>query len=77
MKFELNFNWVWVLHKARLVFLVGIFYVFYTYLAPVWAFMWALYFILNDLSEIINDIENIKEERAKQWKNILPQRKAF
>ena len=77
MKFEIKLDWTWVLHKIRLVFLVGVFYALYTYVAPIWGFVWILYFILNDLMEIVTDIETMKEERQELWRNISHKRKGF
>gem|GEM_PF-3720943 len=77
MKFEINIGWSWVLHKVRLAFLVGIFYILYVYVAPVWAFMWIAYFILNDLWEIVLDLETLREEKTQIWKNISHRRKDF
>lgn len=77
MKLEFNFNWMWVLHKVRLAFLVGVFYVLYTYTQPVFAFMWALYFLLNDLSEIVSDMEEAKEDRVNALKSMSHKRKGF
>jgi hypothetical protein len=77
MKLELNFNWTWILHKVRLAFLVGVFYAIYTYVHPVFALMWGMYFILNDLQEIVHDVEEMKEERSQAWKNISTKRKDF
>lgn len=80
MKFSINIGLPWMLQKIRLVFLVGIFYVIYTYSQPVYAFMWALYFILNDLSEVISDIDLLKEEKEDQsqmLRSMLTKRKGF
>lgn len=77
MKLELNFNWTWMLHKVRILFLVAVFYVLFTYALPVYAIMWALYFLFNDLSEIVEDVEKMEEERVNAWKNISHKRKDF
>lgn len=77
MKFELNFNLSWMLQKVRLLFLVAVFWALYTYLGNVWAFMWGLYFILNDLSEVIDDLESMKTERSNAWKGLSHKRKDF
>lgn len=77
MKFELNFNLTWILHKVRLVFLVAVFWALYTYVGEVWSFMWAIYFVLNDLNEIVTDVEAMKENRINAWKGLSHKRQDF
>lgn len=77
MKFEMKFDLAWILRKVRIAFLVGVFYVFYEYQAPVLAFMWISYFILNDLTDIETTQEQDKEERVNAWKSISHKRKGF
>lgn len=77
MKFEMKLDLAWILRKVRLAFLVGVFYAFYEFLAPIFAFMWISYFILNDLSDIEVAQEQDKEERVNAWKNISTKRKGF
>lgn len=77
MKFEFNLNWTWILQKVRLFFLLGVFYVLYVYTQPVFAFMWGMYFILNDLLETVTELENLKEEQRSLWKSILNKQRGF
>jgi hypothetical protein len=80
MRFNIEIDWALVLRKVRIFFLLGVFYALYTYVAPVWAFMWIAYFILNDISDMESDLDDLntrQEERDKEWKNILPKRKGF
>ncbi len=77
MKLELNFNWSWLLHKIRILFILGAFWTVYTYLGEVWGFMLIGYIVLNDLIEIILDIEKIKEEKEMAWKGLISKRKGF
>lgn len=68
MKFELN--WAWALTKLRLIFLVAAFISLYHYISPIIGFAWLAYFILNDLSEIINDLEKSKEEQDEHMRTL-------
>lgn len=77
MKFEMKLDLAWILHKVRIAFLVGVFYAFYELTAPIFAFMWISYFILNDLSDIEVAQELDKEERVNAWKSISTKRKGF
>lgn len=77
MKFEFNFDWVWVLNKVRILFLVAVFCLLYIYVDAVWAFAWVIYFILNDLVEIVVDIQKMKEDRMNLWKSVSTKREGF
>lgn len=77
MTLKVKMDWIWFFHKLRLAFLVGMFYVFYEYAAPVFAFMWIAYFILNDLNDIETTQSQEKEERHHAWKSTLSKRKGF
>lgn len=70
MKIELTFEWF--LNKLRVLFLIAVFYVLWTYAGQVWAFMWLGYFILNDLADTEQEIadlttkmDKIREEERK------------
>lgn len=73
MKLEMNLEWA--LKKLRLIFLIVIFYVLYVYVQPVFAFLWICYFILNDLSEAIDELESMKEHRRQTWDSLKPSRR--
>lgn len=77
MKFQINISWFAVLHKLRILFLIGIFYALYHYTAPVFAFMFAFYFIYSDLTDIESYISEMNEKGAGTWKNTWSKRKPF
>lgn len=77
MKLEFNVSWFNVLRKLRVIFLLGVFYGLYAYIEPTWAFLWILWFIMNDISDIEVDVTEIKEKGDRAWKNISTQRKGF
>jgi hypothetical protein len=68
------------LRKLRIVFLLVAFYLIYTRIGEVWGFIWALYFIYNDLSDVevdIGDMKTKQEERNKNFSEMMPKRKNF
>lgn len=80
MKFNIEIDWALVLRKVRIIFLLGVFFALYTYLAPIWAFIWIAYFILSDIADIETDIGDIKEkqeQRDKTLRDVLPKRSKF
>ncbi|MCU5224103.1 hypothetical protein COM24_07615 [Bacillus toyonensis] len=77
MKIQLQINWFAVLHKIRILMLVGIFYALYHYTSPVFAFMFAFYFIYSDLTDIESYISETNERGDASWKNTWHKRKPF
>lgn len=57
--------------------MIAAFYLFYELTRPVFAYMWGLYCILNDLWDIYSGVVEIQEEKQRLWTNILKQRKDF
>ena len=72
---KISIDWNVILRKLRIIFLIGVFYAIYTYAAPVWAFMWLAWFILNDLSDIEIDVAEIKEGEER-WSHIFSQKRS-
>lgn len=79
--FSINIDMMWIMNKVRILFIIGVFYALCYYLNPVFGAVWVIYFLLNDLNEILAEAEKIQEtmdmERADKWKNTLPKRKPF
>lgn len=75
---KINLDLLWLMQKIRILFILALFYVLYQYVDPVWAFILVFWFILNDLSDIELDVDEIKESK-RQIKNELFQlkRKSF
>lgn len=70
----------WFLFRLRIFFFIGVFGVCYYYLAPVVAFGFVIYIILNDLLEIALDIDELKGKEEENKRAVLPammKRKGF
>jgi len=79
--FSINIDMMWIMNKIRILFILAVFYLLCEYTLPVFGAAWVLYFLLNDINEIIAEVEKVQEtmemERADKWKNTLPKRKQF
>ncbi len=65
-----------MLNRVRIILTLGVFYALYTYLAPVWGFMFLGYCLLVEIADLQEDVTKLEED-DKKWMSLFTNRRGF